>query len=209
MSGICINVIAKRREGIVSTTMPIVSRLRRTLTIRSCHTRLTQYRDVIPNFFAVRPLIQRQVQRYDLSYPVPADACCNDKQRVPVAITRCEDCGQETADPTKNCANCAALQRTSPFVKFAAFYFLGGLIFVVLYGMYADRDVAIFVAANWLALGISVACIAYGLPRKNASDVAGLIYIVGLAWLALLLAAGIALVWTDGIGVQELRWLLD
>lgn len=126
-----------------------------------------------------------------------------------VAITRCESCGQEFAEPTEECPNCAVPEGTSPFTKFAYFYFAGGIIFVALYGLYADRDVAIFVAANWFALGISVACIAYGLPRKNSSDVAGLIYIVGLAWLVLLLAAGIALVWTNGIGVQELQWLID
>lgn len=126
-----------------------------------------------------------------------------------VAITRCENCGQEIADPTQECPNCAAPEGTSPFTKFAVFYFVGGIIFFALYGTYVDREVAIFFVANWLVLGFSVACIAYGLPRKDKSDVAGLIYIIGLAWLVLLFVAGLALIWTDGIGVQELQWLLD
>ena len=170
---------------------------------------MARYRHATSKTFAARPSLQRQVRRYYLSYPVLANACCKDKQRLPVAITRCENCGQETADLLEKCPNCAASQRRSPFIKFAYFYFVGGIIFVVLYGLYADRNVALFVAANWIALGISVACIAYGLPRKNSSDVAGLIYIAGLAWLVLLLAAGIALIWNNGIGVQELQWLLN
>ena len=79
----------------------------------------------------------------------------------------------------------------------------------MLYATYADRDIATFVAANWLALGISVACIAYGLLRKDNNDLAGLIFIIGIAWLVLLLVAGTVLAWKGGIGVQELKWLLN
>jgi len=126
-----------------------------------------------------------------------------------MATTQCRNCEHDIDDQAKVCPDCGTPIGRSPFVKFTYFYFVGGIIFVLLYGLYANRDVAIFLAANWIALGISVACIAYGLPRKKSDDFAGLIYIVGLAWLALLLVAGTALIWNDGIGVQELQWLLD
>ncbi len=126
-----------------------------------------------------------------------------------MTITHCEDCGREIGSQSMTCTHCEETQRTSPFTRFTFFYFIAGFLFVVVYAFYADRDVATFVAANWLALGISVACIAYGLARKESNDLAGLIYIVGLAWLVLLLGIGVALIWNDGIGVQELKWLLS
>jgi hypothetical protein len=126
-----------------------------------------------------------------------------------MAITRSQKCEHENIGEANVCPDCGVRHKRSPLVRFTFFYFVGGIIFVLLYGIFVDRDVAIFVVVNWLALGIAVALIAYGLPRKDSDDVAGLIYIIGIAWLVLLLAAGIVLIWNDGIGVQELQWLLD
>jgi len=94
-------------------------------------------------------------------------------------------------------------------VKFTYFYFIGGLVFVLLYGKIIDAAVARFVAVNWLAVGLALALIAYGLPRKSTSDIAGFFYWLGIAWLILLFVVGTILIWSNGIGVQELQWLLN
>lgn len=91
--------------------------------------------------------------------------------------------------------------------RFALFYFLGGIAGILLYGLFVDIDAARFIAVNWLAVGISVALITWGMPRRASSDAAGVAYLFGLGWLVLLLVTGIVLIFTDGIGVEELRWL--
>lgn len=126
-----------------------------------------------------------------------------------MATTRSQKCEHENIGEAHVCPDCGARHNRSPIVRFTYFYFVGGIIFILVYGTFVDRDVAVFVAANWLALGIAVALIAYGLPRKDTDDVAGLIYVIGIAWLVLLLVVGTVLIWIDGIGVQELQWLLD
>jgi len=78
----------------------------------------------------------------------------------------------------------------------------------VLYGVLIDPAVAWFLAVNWLAAGLGLAFIVYGIRRKSTSAVAGFIYYLGIAWLILLLAVGAFLISNDGIGVQELQWLL-
>lgn len=97
----------------------------------------------------------------------------------------------------------------SPLLKFNLFYFVGGIVLILLYWQFIDANVAMFIAINWLAVGIALALISYGLPRKSSSDFAGLLYWLGIAWLVLLFAAGTVLIWSEGIGVQELQWLLD
>ena len=97
----------------------------------------------------------------------------------------------------------------SPLLKFTLFYFVGGIILILLYWQFIDADVARFIAVNWLAVGIALALISYGLPRKSSSDFAGLLYWLGIAWLVLLFGVGTVLIWSDGIGVKELQLLLD
>jgi hypothetical protein len=126
-----------------------------------------------------------------------------------MATTESQTCEHKNSNAAGVCPDCGARHKRSPLVRFAYLYFVGGVVFILLYGTFVDRDVATFVAANWLALGIAVAFIAYGLPRKDSDDVAGLIYFIGIAWVVLLLAIGIVLIRSDGIGVQELHWLLN
>ncbi len=97
----------------------------------------------------------------------------------------------------------------SPLLKFTFFYFVGGIVLIPLCWKFIDADVARFIAVNWLAVGIALALISYGLARKSSSDVAGLLYWLGIAWLVLLFAVGTVLIWSDGIGVQELQLLLE
>ncbi len=80
---------------------------------------------------------------------------------------------------------------------------------ILVYWVFIDVAVAKFLALNWLAVGVAVAMIAYGMPRKNDSATAGLIYLLGIGWLILLLAIGTVLIWQQGIGVEEFQWLLD
>ena len=96
----------------------------------------------------------------------------------------------------------------SPLTRFTYAYFGGGLVLIALYGTFIDAAEAWFLAVNWLAVGVALALIRYGMPRKDSSDVGALTYYVGIAWLVFLLLAGIVLFWNTGIGVEELRWLL-
>jgi len=125
---------------------------------------------------------------------------------------QCPACGQELGDDAANCGNCGAtVQKTlsSPLLRFSIFYFAGGLLLIVLCRIVVDSHIANFVALNWLAVGFSVACIAYGMPRKDESPVAGFVFFLGIGWLVLLLIAGTILIWQKGVGVEELRWLLQ
>ncbi len=126
-----------------------------------------------------------------------------------MAQIRCHECKQEIPDKAKTCPNCGAPRVKSPLVKFTYCYFIGGMVFVLLYWKFMDAAIAWFLAVNWLAAGLALPLIAYGSPRKGASDIAGVIYWLGIAWLTLLFVGGTALIWSNGIGVQELQWLLD
>lgn len=97
----------------------------------------------------------------------------------------------------------------SPLLKFTFFYYVVGLVLILLYWQFIDADVARFIAVNWLAVGIALALITFGLARKSSSDFAGLLFWLGIAWLVLLLLVGTVLLWGGGIGVQELQWLLN
>ena len=92
----------------------------------------------------------------------------------------------------------------SPLVNFSLFYFLGGLLAIVAIGYFHDPAVAKFVGVAWLAVGIALLLITIGAQRKATSEYAHLFYLIGFAWLALLLVAGIFIIWTGGIGVDEL-----
>jgi hypothetical protein len=96
----------------------------------------------------------------------------------------------------------------SPLVNFSFFYFIGGLAFILAFGHYSDRAIASFIAAAWIAVGIALALITIGAQKKATNDVSQFIYLLGLAWLALLLAAGVVVIWFGGIGVEELEWLM-
>ena len=97
----------------------------------------------------------------------------------------------------------------SPLTRFTYAYFGGGFVFIALYGTFINAAEARFLAVNWLAVGVALALIRYGMPRKDSSDIGALTYYIGIAWLILLLLAGIVLIWNTGIGVEELQWLLD
>jgi len=125
-----------------------------------------------------------------------------------MASGKCNECHQELEDVTGACPNCSTRQRMSPLVKFTIFYFAGGLTAILSYGYFVNVPVAWFLAMNWLAVGLALAPIAYGLPRKDKSDVAGLLYWLGIAWLILLFVAATILIWNDGISVQDLQLLM-
>jgi len=97
----------------------------------------------------------------------------------------------------------------SPLVKFTYFYFIGGVIALLLCGMFYDLPVAKFLTANWLAVGIALALIIYGIGRKSDNATAAFFYYLGIAWLIVLFIAGVILISNDGIGVRELNWLTD
>ncbi len=91
--------------------------------------------------------------------------------------------------------------------RFALFYFPGGVRCILLDGLLVLCGAALLIAVLWLAVGDPVALITWGMPRRASSDAAGVAYLFGLGWLVLLLVTGIVLIFTDGIGVEELRWL--
>lgn len=97
----------------------------------------------------------------------------------------------------------------STFTRFAYLYFVGGMLLLLVLWLVADTSVARFVSANWLAVGIAVALMAYGLPRKATDPRAGFLFLLGVGWLLLLLIGGVVLFWQQGIGVMELQWLLQ
>jgi sodium/proline symporter len=97
----------------------------------------------------------------------------------------------------------------SPLLNFAYGYFVGGAAVIVLYWTFGDPLAAQFLAANWLAVGAGLALITYGNRRRRESEYARLLFLLGAAWLVLLFVAGLVLIWNDGIGVQELQWLLQ
>ncbi|MEQ9562027.1 MAG: hypothetical protein RLN69_05860 [Woeseiaceae bacterium] len=95
----------------------------------------------------------------------------------------------------------------TPLVNLSIFYFIGGVLAIFALGYFVDEAVARFIGAAWLAVGIGLALVTIGAQRKSASEYAQFAYLLGLAWLALLLVAGVFVIWTGGIGVQELEWL--
>lgn len=99
--------------------------------------------------------------------------------------------------------------RSTIFGTFACAYFAGGLLAVLLFWLLMGGAVARFVTVNWIALGVAVALIAYGLPRKETNPRAGLAYYLGIGWLLLLLIGGLLLLGNQGIGVDELGWLME
>lgn len=97
----------------------------------------------------------------------------------------------------------------SPLARFAYFYFIGGAVALVLCGVFYDIAVAKFLAANWLAAGLALALIIYGIGRKTTNGTAAFFYYLGIAWLIVLFIAGAILITYDGIGVKELQWLTE
>ena len=75
--------------------------------------------------------------------------------------------------------------------------------------VFYDAAVAKFLAANWLAVGLALALIIYGIGRKSTNATAAFFYYLGVAWLIVLFIAGVILITNDGIGVQELQWLME
>ena len=96
----------------------------------------------------------------------------------------------------------------SPLVNFSIFYFIGGLLAIVAVWFFHDRAVALFIGAAWLAVGIALVLITIGNFRKEKSEYAHFFYLIGFAWLILLLVAGIVVIWTGGIGVDDFERLI-
>ena len=129
------------------------------------------------------------------------------KGRV-VALVRCRECKYEISDRAKTCPNCGE-PNTSILTKFTRYYFIGGFVFFPLYAVIINPIEAGWMAASWLFVGPSLALIAYGMPRKSASRLAGLLYGLGIAWLILALVVGIELIWIRGFGLHDLQRILD
>lgn len=125
-----------------------------------------------------------------------------------MSITKCQERNHKKCDDERACTGDGIPTRKSPLDRFTYCYLAAGIAIVVLNGIFGQHEVAMFLAANWLAVGAALVLIAYGLSNKNSSDIAAVTYLLGLAWLILLLVAGIVLILNDGIGVQELQWLL-
>jgi hypothetical protein len=97
----------------------------------------------------------------------------------------------------------------SPLSNFSFFYFVGGAAAIALYAVFIDPVAAKFLLASWGVVGVGLALVAYGIRNKAGSDVAGFVYLLGIAWLVLLFLMGVAVICNGGIGVKELQWLLD
>ncbi len=108
-----------------------------------------------------------------------------------MALIKCRECNHEINDQAKICPNCGVLKKTWPLTKFTRFYFIGGIVFVMLYALVFDPDLLVYLAAVWLLIGIGLGLIVYGRARRDVSDIAGPVYLLGIAWLIMLLFAGI------------------
>lgn len=108
-----------------------------------------------------------------------------------MALIKCRECNHEISNQEKICANCGALKKTWPLTNFTRFYFIGGFVFVMLYALIFDPDLLAYLAAVWLLIGIGLGLIVYGRARRDVSDIAGPVYLLGIAWLITLLFAGI------------------
>jgi hypothetical protein len=97
----------------------------------------------------------------------------------------------------------------SPLINFSFFYFVGGATAIALYGIFIDPAAAKFLLAGWIVVGVGLVLVTYGIRNRAGSDVAGFVYLLGIAWLVLLFLMGVAVIWNGGIGVKELQWLMD
>jgi hypothetical protein len=97
----------------------------------------------------------------------------------------------------------------SPLINFSLVYFIGGMLFIVAFGYFVDPAMARFIGAAWVVVGIALALITAGAQRKATSELAHFVYLLGFAWLLLLLFAGVVVIWTGGIGVEDLNRLLS
>jgi hypothetical protein len=97
----------------------------------------------------------------------------------------------------------------SPLVTFSYVYFIRGAAMIALCWYFVAPAIARFLGVNWIAVGIAMASITFGALYKDTSDLARFVYLMGLAWLALVFVVGIVLIWNDGIGAPELVLLLE
>ena len=124
------------------------------------------------------------------AYRDPQTAMTDGKGWV-MALTKCRECDHEISNQAKACPNCGARKKSWPLTKFTRFYFISGFGFVVLYALAIDPYLLGYFAAIWLLVGFGLALIAYGRARRSESDVAGTVYLIGIAWLLVLLLVGI------------------
>ena len=108
-----------------------------------------------------------------------------------MTLTRCRKCDHEISSKVKTCPNCNSPVKMWPLAKFTWFYLIGGSVFVILSGVLVNHDAVGYVAAIWLLVGLALVLIVYGRARRSTSDVAGSMYLLGIAWLISLLIVGI------------------
>lgn len=126
--------------------------------------------------------------------PQTVTTTCKDRYSAKVilmALTKCRECNHKISNQAQTCPNCGALKKTWPLTKFTRFYFIGGFVFVTLYALVFNPDLLAYLAAVWLLIGFGLALIVYGRARRNVSDIAGPVYLLGIAWLIMLFIAGI------------------
>jgi hypothetical protein len=113
-------------------------------------------------------------------------------------------------EDAKSCGHCGALVlRTSPLVRLAYFYVLGGIAFIGSYAYLVDVETAKSLAFKWLAVGVALALIVYGRANRHASDRAGLVYLLGLALLVTMLVFGAWVIWRQGVAMPIMESLAN
>ena len=118
----------------------------------------------------------------------------------------CKECENKIPAGAKACQNCGALAPgKSPLLRLSYFYFGGGVVFIGLYAYLLDVDGAKSIVVRWLAVGFALGMIVYGRSKRHESEVAALIYLTGLALLAILMVVGIYLIWDQGIILPEIQ----
>jgi len=102
---------------------------------------------------------------------------------------------------TAICTACGKTQGvTSPLTRFSYFYVGGGLAFIILLHFILERPLTRYLMYSWAAVGIALALIVFGRSRRAESDSAGLMYLLGIAWLILLFVVGIVFNWQQLTG---------
>lgn len=79
----------------------------------------------------------------------------------------------------------------STLVRFSAFYVIGGLVLIGLSAYLADTSTARSLFNIWVLVGVPLFLIVIGRARRDTSEIATFVYLVGLAILVLLLLVGI------------------